>query len=168
MSVDYLKVWSSHGIKHPLEYFNALYFVNYGFYTPDKSMLYGNSIYPYSGDDVEGDNSFKRIFFKTCNSLMYCPILYPFANDSAFFWVAVLFVLFGFHKRDYRFRLLSYPVITGIIISLFCPTYVLNGVRYALPVISVAYYLLFIGITVSKNTKPEKEAGMINPVKEGI
>lgn len=136
----YLKVWLIQFLRHPDAYLQATINNIYGFFYPNaENFVFYNSLI-----------NINEVQFQDCTALVplrsalsYCvklfesfPLTMPLSNTGFQMWIAIYlaaFALFGCKDKRYAFVIL--PSLVGIAVCAASPTFFLNGVRYALPVI---------------------------------
>lgn len=136
----YLKTWLAHFLRHPDAYLQATINNIYGFFYPNtENFVFYNGLI-----------NINEVQFQDCTALMplrsilsYCvklfesfPLTMPLSNTSFQMWIAIYlaaYALFGCRDKRYAFAVL--PSLVGIAVCAASPTFFLNGVRYALPVI---------------------------------
>lgn len=136
----YLKTWLAQFLRHPDAYLQATINNIYGFFYPNtENFVFYNSLINIS-----------EVQFQDCTALVplrsalsYCvklfesfPLTMPLSNTGFQMWIAIYlaaFALFGCKDKRYAFVVL--PSLIGIAVCAASPTFFLNGVRYALPVI---------------------------------
>ena len=136
----YLKTWLAHFLRHPDAYLQATINNIYGFFYPNTE----NFVF-YNGLINIGD-----VQFQDCTTLMplrnilsYCvklfesfPLTMPLSNTGFQMWIAIYLAAYAlFGCRDKRYAFVVLPSLIGIAVCAASPTFFLNGVRYALPVI---------------------------------
>ena len=136
----YLKTWLAHFLRHPDAYLQATINNIYGFFYPNTE----NFVF-YNGLINIGD-----VQFQDCTALMplrnilsYCvklfesfPLTMPLSNTGFQMWIAIYLAAYAlFGCRDKRYAFVVLPSLIGIAVCAASPTFFLNGVRYALPVI---------------------------------
>lgn len=136
----YLKTWLAHFLRHPDAYLQATINNIYGFFYPNtENFVFYNGLI-----------NINEVQFQDCTALMplrsvlsYCvklfesfPLTMPLSNTGFQMWIAIYlaaYALFGCKDKRYAFAFL--PSLIGIAVCAASPTFFLNGVRYALPVI---------------------------------
>ena len=136
----YLKTWLAHFLRHPDAYLQATINNIYGFFYPNtENFVFYNGLI-----------NINEVQFQDCTALMplrsilsYCvklfesfPLTMPLSNTGFQMWIAIYlaaYALFGCRDKRYAFAVL--PSLVGIAVCAASPTFFLNGVRYALPVI---------------------------------
>ncbi|MBQ3011286.1 MAG: hypothetical protein IJD81_08860 [Oscillospiraceae bacterium] len=153
----YLKTWLAQFLRHPDAYLQATINNIYGFFYPNtENFVFYNGLINIS--DVQ---------FQDCTPLMplrsalsYCvklfesfPLTMPLSNTGFQMWVAIYLVFYAlFGCKDKRYAFVMLPSLIGIAVCAASPTFFLNGVRYALPVIYANPLLLSLCFrTQSKN-----------------
>jgi len=136
----YLKTWLAHFLRHPDAYLQATINNIYGFFYPNtENFVFYNGLI-----------NINEVQFQDCTALMplrsilsYCvklfesfPLTMPLSNTGFQMWITIYlaaYALFGCRDKRYAFAVL--PSLVGIAVCAASPTFFLNGVRYALPVI---------------------------------
>lgn len=155
----YLKTWLAHFLRHPDAYLQATINNIYGFFYPNtENFVFYNSLI-----------NINEVQFQDCTALVplrsvlsYCvklfesfPLTMPLSNTGFQMWIAIYlaaFALFGCKDKRYAFVVL--PSLIGIAVCAASPTFFLNGVRYALPVIYANPLLLSLCFRRENETFP--------------
>ena len=136
----YLKTWLAQFIRHPDAYLQATLNNIYGFFYPNtENFVFYNSL--ININEVQFQDCTALVPFRSM--LSYCvklfesfPLTMPLCNTGFQMWVAIYLVFYAlFGCKDKRYAFLIIPSVIGIAVCAASPTFFLNGVRYALPVI---------------------------------
>ena len=151
----YLKTWLAQFLRHPDAYLQATINNIYGFFYPNtENFVFYNSLI-----------NINEVQFQDCtalvplrNVLSYCvklfesfPLTMPLSNTGFQMWIALYLAAYAlFGCRDKRYAFVILPSLIGIAVCAASPTFFLNGVRYALPVIYANPLLLSLCFRASK------------------
>lgn len=136
----YLKTWLAHFLRHPDAYLQATINNIYGFFYPNtENFVFYNSL--ININDVQFQDCTALIPLRS--ALSYCvklfesfPLTMPLSNTGFQMWIALYLAAFAlFGCKDKRYAFVIVPSLIGAAVCAASPTFFLNGVRYALPVI---------------------------------
>ncbi len=150
--IAYFMVWLKEGIRRPDVYIDAFLLNSIGFIYPDvrlsnSPVVSGVYSQVYNSREVQFEASYsdilKREDLKQKISLIEnLPVVFPFVNVAVQLWIPVLIMIWAINKKDHKLLFVLIPSIIGILVCLASPTYLNNGVRYALPVIYTNMFMI--------------------------
>ena len=142
----YLTVWLKHLFRHPLTYAEATLANTYGYFYPGakNTVLYTDtrSCHVLQFEEPSFLILPKDMLFSYVSFAESLPIFMFLASAGAHFWLAMYLLFRSLAMRDLRALLLLLPSLVTMAICIGSPTYVVNGVRYALPMIYANPFLL--------------------------
>lgn len=136
----YLKTWLAHFLRHPDTYVQATINNIYGFFYPNtENFVFYNSL--ININDVQFQDC--TVLVPLRSALSYCvklfesfPLTMPLSNTGFQMWITLYLAAFAlFGCKDKRYAFVIVPSLIGAAVCAASPTFFLNGVRYALPVI---------------------------------
>lgn len=135
----YFRVWLRQFFRHPGVYLQATLNNASGFYYPDaqNTRFFGDSksldILQFHEPEVL--DRWKWLLHDYVAFFESVPFLMPLSSAGVHCWILIFLLLWGVHQKDKRAIYLMLPSFVGLAVCIASPTYTINGVRYALPVI---------------------------------
>ncbi len=137
--VRYFGVWLKQFFRHPGVYFEATLANSCGYYYPNaRNLVFYSDTRNYDKlifTEPEALKGLKSLLYDYVALFESAPGLMLLGSAGFHTWVTAYFVLKALAGRDKKRLFLLLPSVLGILICVCGPTYTVNGVRYALPVI---------------------------------
>ena len=144
--IRYLKVWFMQLLRHPDVYFEATLNNIYGYYDTDAQLFIfyddTRSIDQLVFDEpaaLQRSKVWLRDFVRLFESM---PGFMLIGNAGVHCWIVVFLLFWTVGRKQWRTLFLLMPSVIGVLVCLASPTYMVNGIRYALPVIYANPFLL--------------------------
>ena len=155
--INYFKVWFAQFTKHPLVYVEAFLNLNYTWFCFDsyRDMYYYNGItdpkipeYFDGLDNPESLDGERMIVEQAVRTLAGIPLLNCIFEFSFYTWLFVISFIVMLIRKKFKELLACLPLFGNYALSFLGPV---GYIRYALPMIISAVFVIFITLSKKKN-----------------
>lgn len=155
--INYFKVWFAQFTKHPLVYVEAFLNLNYTWFSFDsyRDMYYYNGItdpkipeYFDGLDNPESLDGERMIVEQAVRTLAGIPLLNCIFEFSFYTWLFVISFIVMLIRKKFKELLACLPLFGNYALSFLGPV---GYIRYALPMIISAVFVIFITFSKKKN-----------------
>jgi len=136
---EYFKVWFKQFFRHPTVYIQATLNNAYGFFHPNSREY----IFWYTTistnemvfDEIEQLYPLKIAARYLVMLFETFPLTMPLCNTGCNMWLALYLLCSALARRDRKLLFPFASVLISMLVCIACPVFLINGIRYALPVI---------------------------------
>lgn len=150
--IEYFKLWSKNFLKHPKVYIEAFLNLNYGwfsYYCSHDNIVYSEAdelnlpqLVP-GFDGAGGNRTVRELIFHGVWCMAEIPLTSWLVELSFYSWLYVLLLVYMVRKKKKKAILVSSMIYTNYLICFVGP---MTYLRYALPMIMVAPFIVFIAL----------------------
>lgn len=142
----YFSVWFKQFLRHPGVYFEAALNTCAGFYNPSgkNTAVYTQtwSLQELKFYEPQALDAAQKLLLNYVEAFDSAPVLMLIETAGFHCWIVLYLLFTAVSQKNRRMVFLLIPSVTGILVCLASPTFIVNGVRYALPYIYCNPFLI--------------------------